>query len=125
MGTRSLRSECDSRVQYERRKLSKVEEKHQEEYDKIKDEMSGEIRRVQAQCDEKICEYETRLELAHGNRMSSMFQMKEEVESEFTDRMEQLRDMYKGELYSQSEKLEEEKAKSKELEEILRQEIAE
>ena len=55
--------------------------------------------------------------------MSSMFQMKEEVETQFTDRMEQLRDMYKGELYSQSEKLEEEKAKSKELEEILRQEI--
>ena len=52
--------------------------------------MSGEIRRVQAQCDEKICEYETKLELAHGNRMSSMFQMKEEVESEFTDRMEQV-----------------------------------
>ena len=52
--------------------------------------MSGEILRVQAQCDEKISEYETKLELAHGNRMSSMFQMKEEVESEFTGRMEQV-----------------------------------
>ena len=79
-----------SRVQDERRKLSKVEEKHQEECDKIKDDMSGEILRVQAQCDEKISEYETKLELAHGNRMSSMFQMKEEVESEFTGRMEQV-----------------------------------
>ena len=78
--------------------LSKVEERCQEDYDKLRDEMSGEIRRIQAECDEKISEYEDKLEIAHGNRMSSMFQMKEEVEFEFTDRMEQLRDMYKGKI---------------------------
>ena len=34
--------------------------------------------------------------------MSSMFQMKEDVENEFSDRMEQLRDMYKTGLANKS-----------------------
>lgn len=123
--TRSIRSECDSRVHDERRKISKTEEKYQDDFEKLRDDMSGEIRRIQAQCDEKISEYETKLELAHGNRMTSMFQMREEVESEFTDRMEQLRDMYKGEIENQSAKLESEKEKARALEDTLRKEIAE
>ena len=123
--TRSIRSECDSRVHDERRKITKTEEKYQDDFEKLRDDMSGEIRRIQAQCDEKISEYETKLELAHGNRMTSMFQMREEVESEFTDRMEQLRDMYKGEIENQSAKLESEKEKARALEDTLRKEIAE
>ena len=45
---------------------------------------------------------ENQLETAHGTRMSSMFQMKEDVENEFSDRMEQLRDMYKTGLATNS-----------------------
>lgn len=123
--TRAIKIECDAKLQEERRKLAKADQKSMEEADKVRMEMAGHLRRVQAQCDEKIAEYEAKLEAAHGNRMSSMFQMKEEVEVEFTDRMEQLRDMYKHELEQQAERLEEEQRKSKELEENLRTSINE
>ena len=56
------------------------------------------------------------LEKAHGNRMSSMFQMKEDVENEFSERMEQLRDMYKTEIEDLMFKLETERSTAKELE---------
>ncbi len=121
--TRTLRSDCDKRVQEERRNTAKVEAKCQEEYDRMKDHMHGEIRRIRAKCDDRIAEYEAKLEAAHGNRMSSMFQMKEEVETEFTDRMEQLRDMYQNEMALQTDKLEEERRKAKELEARLEKAI--
>jgi hypothetical protein len=38
--------------------------------------------------------------------------MREEVETEFTERMEQLRNMYMTEIESQAEKMEEEKARA-------------
>ena len=65
--TRSLRSECDARVQEERRKIAKIEQRCQDDCDKLKDELSGQIRRIQAECDEKISDYEEKLEIAHGN----------------------------------------------------------
>ena len=48
--------------------------------------------------------------------MSSMFQMKEDVENEFSERMEQLRDMYKTEIEQLMTKLETERATAKNLE---------
>lgn len=121
--TRTLRSECDVRVQEERRKIVKVEERSQEDYDKLRDEMNGEIRRVQVACDESIAEYEAKLQVAHGNRLSSMFQMKEEVEVEFSDRMEQLSDIYKREMSLQSDRFDEERTKANQLEVSLRHSI--
>ena len=118
--TREVRLECDAKLQEEKRKLQKADQKAMEEADKVRLEMSGQLRKVQAQNDEKIAEYEAKLEAAHGNRMSSMFQMKDEMESDFTERMEQLRDLFKKDLINQSEKLEQEEAKSRMLEERLR-----
>ena len=57
-----------------------------------------------------------KLEISHGNRMSSMFQMKEDVENEFSERMEQLRDMYKTEIEQLTERLDTERSTAKSLE---------
>ena len=48
--------------------------------------------------------------------MSSMFQMKEDVENEFSERMEQLRDMYKTEIEQLTERLDTERTTAKSLE---------
>ena len=45
-----------------------------------------------------------------------MFQMKEDVENEFSERMEQLRDMYKTEIEELMAKLETERSTAKALE---------
>ena len=68
----------------------------------MKDELNGQMVRLREECANRVSELEKQLDTAHGNRMSSMFQMKDEVESEFTERMEQLRDMYKRELEMQA-----------------------
>ena len=45
----------------------------------MKDELNGQMVRLRAECADRVCELEKQLDSAHGNRMSSMFQMKEEV----------------------------------------------
>jgi len=45
----------------------------------MKDELNGQMVRLRAECADHVCELEKQLDSAHGNRMSSMFQMKEEV----------------------------------------------
>ena len=45
-----------------------------------------------------------------------MFQMKEDVENEFSERMEQLRDMYKTEIEQLTERLDTERSTAKSLE---------
>ena len=121
--TRTLKAECASRVADEQRKVSQVERECQAENDRIRLEMSAQMRRLQTQCDEKIAEFEAKLEAAHGNRMSSMFQMKEEVEVEFSDRMEQLRDMYRREMEVLGQKLEQEQSRASQVEQTLRHQI--
>ena len=121
--TRTLKAECATRVADEQRKVSQVERECQAENDRIRLEMSAQMRRLQTQCDEKIAEFEAKLEAAHGNRMSSMFQMKEEVEVEFSDRMEQLRDMYRREMEVLGQKLEQEQSRASQVEQTLRHQI--
>ena len=121
--TRTLKAECASRVKDEQRKVSQVERECQAENDRIRLEMSGQMRLLQSQCDEKIAAFEAKLEAAHGNRMSSMFQMKEEVEVEFSDKMEQLRDMYHTEMEGLAQKLEQEQTRASEVQEALRHQI--
>ena len=48
-----------------------------------------------------------------------------QVETEFSDRMDQLRNMYKSEIDGQAEKLEKQRVTAKELETRLRESIAE
>ncbi len=54
-----------------------------------------------------------------GAKLEHMIAMRDEVELEYADRMEELRDMYRNEMDSQNEKYEAEKAKMRMLESSL------
>lgn len=95
---RAARSEHDVMLHEERKKASMASDQNQEELDKLREEASGQMNRMRADYDERIRDLESRLENHETNRFSSMFQMKEEVEIEFTERMETLRHMYRAEI---------------------------
>ena len=46
----------------------------------MKDELNDQMVRLREECANRVTELEKQLDTAHGNRMSSMFQMKEEVQ---------------------------------------------
>ena len=54
--------------------------------DKLKDELNGEISRLRAEYDEKVEDYEKRLEVALGAKLEHMMALREEVEQEYADR---------------------------------------
>ena len=54
-----------------------------------------------------------------GAKLEHMIALRDEVELEYADRMEELRDMYRNEMDSQNEKYEAEKAKMRMLESSL------
>ena len=45
----------------------------------MKAELNGQMVRLRAECADRVTELEKQIDSAQGNRMSSMFQMKEEV----------------------------------------------
>ena len=45
----------------------------------MKAELNGQMGRLRDECTNRVADLEKQLDSAHGNRMSSMFQMKEEV----------------------------------------------
>ena len=45
----------------------------------MKAELNGQMVRLREECANRVADLEKQLDSAHGNRMSSMFQMKEEV----------------------------------------------
>ena len=59
--------------------LSPICEIFKEEYDKMKDELNGQMTRLRADCADRVCQLEKQLDLSNEHRTSSMFQMKEEV----------------------------------------------
>ncbi len=120
---RAARSEHDAALHEERRKSNKAAEKNQEDLDRVREEAAGQINRLRADYDERIRELESRLENANTNRFSSMFQMKEEVETEFTERMEALRNMYKEEIDTVQEHANREKERATATEATLRETI--
>merc|ERR1719412_1301194 len=81
----------------------------------MKDELNGQMTRLRADCADRVCQLEKQLDLSNEHRTSSMFQMKEEVEIEYNERMETLREMYKNEIDSQAEKIEQQNAAAKEM----------
>ena len=130
----------------------------------MKDELNEQMVKLREECANTVTELEKQLDSAHGNRMSSMFQMKEEValeiflsvdnqfqgmllnildtyqkqeckielycmlirvqvELELGERMEQLRSMYKKEIDSQQQKLDDQKMSSEEIIQQLRASI--
>jgi len=121
----SRKAEMEYRVQEEKRKSEMALESVRQELENVRQHSEETIEMFRSEHEQKIVEYESRLSAASDNRTSSMFQMREEVETEFTERMEQLRSMYMVEIESQAEKMEEEKAKANRTEVSLRQMLAE
>ena len=100
----------------ERRKASSEGDRHQEEMDKLRDDLNGQISRLRADYDDKVEDLEKRLEVALGAKLEHMLALREEVEQEYADRMEDLRNMYREEMDAQSETYEKDREKSKQLE---------
>ena len=69
----------------------------------MKDQMEGQLNRLRAEHMGKCEEYEKRIANLMSGKADTIFQMKEEVETEFGERMENLRDIYRQEIYQQQE----------------------
>lgn len=108
--------EGDKKAFEERKRSAAHTEHHQEEMDKIKDDFNGQISRLRVEYDEKVEDLEKRLEVALGAKLEHMLALREEVEQEYADRMEELRNMYRTEMDSQTETYEREREKFKQLE---------
>merc|ERR1712088_1260885 len=110
---KGVQSETDSTVVEERRKAERLNAKALEDMEKLKDDLSGQIVRLRAEYDEKIIDYEARLQKA----------LSEEVEVEYADKMEDLRNMYRDEMNNQVSLAEKEKEKMQALEKSLQESL--
>merc|ERR1719277_382154 len=115
----AVRRDSDNNLVEERKKFEKMTTKFQEEHDKLKDDLNGELTRVRADYDEKIEDYEQRLEKALADKVEKMLVLREEVEQEYADRMDELRNIYKDEMSNQVELAEKEKERMQGLESSL------
>ncbi|TRY74800.1 hypothetical protein TCAL_07117 [Tigriopus californicus] len=114
-------SEGDQKAFEERRKATELAEKSQGEMEALRDDLNGQISRIRAEYDEKVENLESRLQVALGAKLEHMMAMKDEVEQEYADRMEELRDMYRDEMDAQTEKFEKERSKMHNLETSLQE----
>ncbi len=71
---------------------------------------------MRADYDDKVEDLEKRLEVALGAKLEHMMALRDEVEQEYADRMEELRDMYRTEMDAQSETYEKDLEKAHQLE---------
>merc|ERR1712130_796470 len=118
------RLEFDQKLFENNRKHTTVCERYQEEYEKMKEEMEGRINRLRAENSEKVEELETKISALLSGKMDMVFQMKEEVEGEYAERMEGLREIYRKEIAQQAEHQAKDSDKWRELESVLNQKIA-
>jgi len=107
----------------ERKKAEKMATKYQEDHDKLKDELTAEMSRLRAEYDEKITDYEKRLEKALSDKVEKMLELREEVEVEYADKMDELRAMYRDEMNLQVEAAEKEKSRMHGLETSLQESL--
>jgi len=119
----NVRRDNDSGLIEERKKFEKLSEKFQEDHDKLKDELNGQITRLRADYDEKIEDYEQRLEKALADKVEKMLVLREEVEVEYADKMDELRTMYREEMNNQVEIAEKDKTKMQALESSLQESL--
>ncbi len=103
-----VRAEGDVALSEERRRSARALDKAQEDFDAMRDDLLGQMTRLRATHADETKALQNKLESANTDRFSSMFQMKEEVEIEFSERMEQLRQMYRTEMDTLADKLQRE-----------------
>lgn len=119
------RLEFDQKLFENNRKHTAVCERYQEEYDKMKEEMEGRMNRLRAEHSEKVEELEVKISHLLSGKMDMVFQMKEEVEGEYAERMEGLREIYRKEIAQQSEQQTKDSEKWKQMEQLLHSKLAE
>ena len=103
----------------ERKRASTQAENHQNELEKIRDDLNGQLSRLRVDYDEKVEDLEKRLEVALGAKLEHMMALREEVEQEYADRMEDLRNMYRTEMDAQTDTYEKERDKFRQIESSL------
>merc|ERR1719462_677997 len=81
------------------------------------------MNRLRAENSEKVEELETKISALLSGKMDMVFQMKEEVEGEYAERMEDLREIYRKEIAQQAEHQAKDSDKWRELESVLNQKI--
>jgi len=109
----------DSALLEERKRYDKMSQKFQEDHDKVKEDLNGQMNRLRAEYDEKIEEYEKKLEKAVADKVEKMLVLREEVEVEYADKMDELRNMYRDEMNNQVEAAEKAKTKMQQIESSL------
>ena len=117
------RKDNDSLLFEEKRKAERMSQQFHEDHDKLKDQLNGEMSRLKADYEEKIDDYEKRLEKALADKVEKMLQLREEVEVEYAEKMDELRRMYRDEMSSQVEASEREKARMQGLESSMQESL--
>merc|ERR1719410_1820887 len=125
MQVSKCRAEFDQKLYDNNRKHQHVCEKYQEDYDTMKEQMDGQINRLRADHMERCEEYEARIANLMSGKADTIFKMKEEVETEFAERMENLRDIYRQEIYQQQETYVKDQDKWKTKEQLLNTKLTE
>merc|ERR1712061_16481 len=75
--------------------------------------------KLRTEHDEKVQDLEDRLQVALGAKLEHMMALRDEVEQEYADRMDDLRNMYRTEMDAQTETYEKEREKFRQLESSL------
>ncbi len=111
-------------LEEEKGKWQQDVDKARRECDRVREEAAARVEKLREEHKKDMKALEERLESANSNRFSSMFQMKEEVEVEFSERMEALRNMYMTEMETLQRSLDEERGRNEEQERGLRETIS-
>ena len=85
----------------------------------LRDDLNGQLSRLRVDYDDKVEDLERRLEVALGAKLEHMMALREEVEQEYAERMEDLRNMYRTEMDAQTEIYEKERDKFRQIESSL------
>ena len=125
MQVSKARAEFDHKLFEHNRKHQTTLEKYQEDYDKMSEEMQGQLNRLRADHMDKCEEYEARIANLMSGKADTIFKMKEEVETEFAERMENLRDIYRQEIYQQQETYVKDQEKWRNKEQLLNDKLSE
>ena len=116
-------SVTDNTVMEERRKQERLCQKAQEDMEKLRDDMNGQITRMRAEYDEKIEEYESKVGKLTTEKIEKMLELREEVEVEYAEKMDDLRIMYRDEMNNQVASADKDKERMQSLEKSLQESL--
>merc|ERR1719412_444047 len=100
----------------ERNKAVQERDNNKHAIEKVKSELETQMTKLRSEHDDKVQDLENRLQVALGAKLEHMMALRDEVEQEYADRMEELRNMYRTEMETQNDKFMADKEKSKQLE---------